>query len=671
MSNSLHYSEQTSHSTFAQRSTEYRALTLTSPGTGPFTELVRLIEGESPDATLLEGAAEELEQRLHGADFLLHGILAILHRFPEPEDRSRDLLGAGLRRRLRSAVLGFKYWPEEPGTDDMCAWTESHQITFAAGAYLAGQLYPDEVFTNSGRTGREQMNRFRPRIERWLELRFRSGFSEWLSTAGYDEDLSPLFNLVEFAHDPKLVRSATMVVDAILLDVVLNQFRGTFGSTHGRSLEVHKKDGAMDAAGPLMWLIAGTNHPRPGSMSATLLATSTRYALPAVLAGIAADTERPEIENRQRMGIRLADAEQWGLGFKSLEDGMVYLSMEAYLHERTVGLTLRMLDEYNWWENRLFAPIAKRRGLIGFVRRIGLMRPLARLLAKDMTRTTREEVNTYTYRTPDYMLSCAQDYRAGYGGDRHHVWQATLGPRAVVFTTQPGATGRDDATDTPTYWTGSGTLPRAVQYKNVLICHYRINSSPGLYRTNRELFTHAWFPREQFHEVREESGWVLGRRGAAYVALWSQHPYEWRRDDADPAADAVPNELVVGGTSNIWICVCGREATHGTFDEFCRTVAGSSIALSGRGRRERVEIDLAPHGTVGFGWTGPLTVGGWEMPITSHTHGSPYPAVPGYRRYDNPYVSAEFPANAVRVRCNDETLSLNWRDQARSASSYA
>ena len=52
-----------------------------------------------------------------------------------------------------------------------------------------------------------------------------------------------------------------------------------------------------------------------------------------------------------------------------------------------------------------------------------------------------KEVNTYTYRTPDYMLSTAQDYRKSFGGDQHHIWQATLDDEAVCFTTHPGGYG--------------------------------------------------------------------------------------------------------------------------------------------------------------------------------------------------------------------------------------
>ncbi len=650
MPNVNNYREQATKTSYKQRCAEYRKLTLAAPAQGPYTELIRIIEGQPASGALLLEAAQQVEERVDCADFLLHGLLAIMSRFPAPAETGKDPLDPEIRERLRSVVLGFKYWPDEPGSDQMCTWTESHQIMFASGAYLAGQLYPDEVFTNSGRTGRKHMNRFRPRIQRWLDLKFRTGFGEWLNGVAYNESLPALLNLAEFAYDPKLVRSAALVIDAMLLDVVLNQFRGTFGATRGRSYEhlaaptddepqtVPEGTGARrDGMESVIRLVLGTNQYRVGNMGASLLSVSTRYDVPAVLAAIARDPERPEVENRQRMGIRLAEAEQWGLGFRSYEDGMVYMSMQAYLHERTAALTLRMFDAFGWWDKEYFAPIRKRRGMLRLARRFGFLRSLMRQWAPDLGRTTREEVNIYTQRTSDYMLSCAQDYRAGYGSDEQRIWQATLGPDAVVSMMHSGD------------WTGSGILPRAVQYRNVLICH-----SQGESR--------VWFPQAEFDEVREESGWIFARRGSGYAALWSQQPYQWREDDGD--------RMVVATTSTVWICVCGRHQMYGTFDEFVEVVTKAAVEVVGHGSREQAAIDIVPHGKVCLGKRGPLTVGGWEMPITSHVRGSPYPAVEGYRRYDNPYVAADFPANIVRIRCGDETLSLNWRDQSRTASSF-
>ena len=35
------------------------------------------------------------------------------------------------------------------------------------------------------------------------------------------------------------------------------------------------------------------------------------------------------------------------------------------------------------------------------------------------------QVNPVTYKTKNFMLACAQDYRPGQPGDSEHIWQAT------------------------------------------------------------------------------------------------------------------------------------------------------------------------------------------------------------------------------------------------------
>ncbi len=117
-----------------------------------------------------------MHERHDCADFRLHPILRMLYAYSDTGLVSKELLA-----RARGSVLGFKYWPDEPGKDHMCTWSENHHMLFSAGGYLAGQLYPDETFANSGETGVEKMARFRPRVIRWLDLRYRTGFSEWLS----------------------------------------------------------------------------------------------------------------------------------------------------------------------------------------------------------------------------------------------------------------------------------------------------------------------------------------------------------------------------------------------------------------------------------------------------------------------------------------------------------
>jgi hypothetical protein len=604
---------------------------------GAYYELARLAAGGVPHEGVIHATLDYIDQRKDCADFSIHAVLRMLYQFNE-----HPSLSAGLLDRAQRTVLDFKYWPDEPGIDSLCTWTENHQILFASAAYLFGQLFPDEPFTNSGHTGSEKMTINRPRILRWLDLRFRTGFSEWLSNVYYDEDLTALLSLVDFAVDEEIRQRAAMVIDLLLLDVALNSFKGVFGSTHGRSYENSKKWASQEGMVDTSKLLFGMGQFSAfDNMSAVAFALSPSYKMPPVIAAIAADLTRQEMINRQRMGIRLAEAERWNLGFDSFEDGMSYLTLEAYAHPRTIELTMRMFDAYNWWENSFFSAFKQYRKLLTLLRRTSSLRLVGVLFEHDICRNTREEVNTYTFRTPDYMLSSAQDYRSGYGGDQQSIWQATLGPDAVCFTTHPAKrTG-----PSPNYWTGSGTLPRAAQVKNVVICIYKVSRALALYQPNRLFLTHAWLPKDQFDEVVERAGWIFARLGDGFLALRSKLPYYWQ---IDPGEDH-GREVIVPGRENVWICELGRKATDGEFGSFIERIAAAELTFRGLSVRYR----SPSQGLLQFGWKGPFMQNGHEVP----TH--------DYPRYDNPHVEAAFPAGQVHIRTDGLELDLDWQTLKR------
>ncbi|MGD8398440.1 MAG: hypothetical protein PVG11_06250 [Anaerolineae bacterium] len=601
-----------------------------------YYELARVAAGCAPHLGVFDAALDYVAARKDCADFVLHAVLRLLYQFA-------GQVPGGQVERARETVLGFKYWPGEGGTDTMCTWTENHQILFAAGAYLAGQLYPDAVFVNSGRTGRAVMAAHAPRIRRWLDLRFRTGFSEWLSHVYYDEDVVALTSLIDFCGDGEIAQRAAMVLDVLLFDVALNSFRGVMGSTHGRSYEPGKKWLTEEPMADTSKLLFGTGlFALRENMSAPCLALSPRYRPPPVLWAVANDLTRPEMANRQRMGIRVNEAARWGIGFDDLEDGMVLLSLEAYAHPKTIALFTRMLDAYGWWENPFFEAFAARRRQLERLRRLGLLPWVARLFERDVARNTREEVNTYTYRTPDYLLSSAQDYRAGYGGDQQHVWQATLGPDAMCFTTHPAHLENGS----PGYWTGSGSLPRVAQVENVVIAIYNISTRPGLYLSNRLLFTHAWLPRDHFDEVVEQAGWILARHGDGYLALRSQHPYHWQEAPGEDRG----REVVVPGRRNVWICEMGRRAVDGPFAAFVERICAARVGFG----RLHVDYDSPSQGRLEFDW--------YDAPLCQCTqlHFQEYP------RYDNAYCQAPFPADVVDIACNEHGLHLDWTNGERA-----
>ncbi len=240
----------------------------------------------------------------------------------------------------------------------------------------------------------------RQRILRWLDLRFHTGFSEWLSHVYYDEDLTALLALYDFAADDEIRRKAEMVIDLLVFDMALNSFKGVFGSTHGRAYENTKKwasnEGTTDTSKLLfgMGIFSGFDN-----MSAIAFALS-RYRVPKVIEMVASDSHLEgdcHFENRQRMGIKLAEMEKWGIHPDNFEDGMLYLTLEAYLHPRTIDNTIRMFDTCNWWENSFLNDFKPYRGLLKALGALGGLPHLARFLERDVCRNTREEVNIYTY----------------------------------------------------------------------------------------------------------------------------------------------------------------------------------------------------------------------------------------------------------------------------------
>lgn len=605
---------------------------------GHYYELLRIARNQRPvHEGILLSALRYIDERRDCSDFVMLGIIRLLYQLREHQLCSKRVLSASVK-----TVLAFKYWPDEPGIDDMCSWTENHQIMFAANEYLAGQLFADLIFSNSGMTGHEKMKRSRPRINRWLELRFKTGFSEWLSHIYYDEDITALVNLIDFCNDAVIRRGAEIVLDLIFFDMALNSFHGIFGSTHGRSYADEKRHASLESTTDTQKLIFGMGiFSGADNMSAASLALSERYRLPRVLYEIARDYKREEFINRQRMGIRIDEAKRWGLTYRDLESGMVFLSLEAYAHPKTFSLVMKMFDTYNWWENRFFTMFKKMKRFIRFLRITGFSHLITRLFKKDITRNTREEINTYTYKTPDYMLSSAQDYRKGYGGDQQHIWQATLSPEAVCFTTHPRDIESSDA------WVGSGSLPRVAQIENLLIAVYRISRMPGIYMSNKLFFTHAWLPTDQFDEIVEHRGWVFGRKGNGYLALFSQQTYRWRKENGRACT------VVADGRRNIWICEMGRRAVAGDFKKFIGNIAGAKLTIMG----DHVIYHSPSQGKVEFGWRGHLLKNGRRIPLG------------GYSRYDNPYTQAAFPSDEIVIRQGKHSLRLNLERGIREASS--
>jgi hypothetical protein len=612
--------------------------------TGFFSQISRLALGQPIDEAVVYEALQFVTERQDCADFSAVGLLRILYQFADSPHLSPELANA-----IRHTLLHFKYWIDEPGKEMMCFWSENHQILFHSAEYLAGQLFADEIFPNVGQTGHWHMDKARPKILRWIDLKARIGFSEWDSNCYYDEDMAPLLNLADFAADPEIADKAARLLDIMFFDMAVDSFRGTYGTSHGRTYPRHVLSGrneATAAVSKIAWGMGIFND--PSNMTAVSLAVSPRYRVHPLIERIAQEMPN-EVENRERHSLRTEQAPSLGIRYDELDTAMLLWGAGQFANRRNVEQTLALADTVKSHRfNVVIRPYVE--AIYGTYRELE-----SRQIAHDgdIDRTTLAEVNKYTFRTPDYQLSSAQDYRKGKPGFQQHLWQATLGPDAIAFTLHRG--NEDEVSYK--YWVGR--FPRAAQHRNVLIALYDIpdaplpgpativppdaggNAMPSPGPAQEELlgYTVAVLRRSAFDEVIEENGWVLARKDNGYLALYSQMPMRWT------ANGVLQGEgLIADGRRNIWICQLGRAAVDGSFSAWVERITAAPLAFD-----DLAVTYAAPGvGEIRFSWDAPFSVDGTPIPLDN------------YKRFDNPYCQAEIGSGRYSITHGDERLEIEF-----------
>ena len=675
---------------------------------------------------------EKLDKLLDTRDFdALYMLNALLGYEGHP------YLTQALWDRIRSSLFEFKFWfedatppvpdPSNPDRDwdDTFYWTENHQLLFHTIEYLMGQRYPDRCFTIRGFTptedctgsievsalgtvevrpyehkGRALQERARGRILAWLNDRWLAGFAEWHSNIYFQKNATPLLTLVEHANDEEIRTRAAIVLDVLMLDMATNTHRGVFGVTHGRSAMKDKHRGpANDTWGIVKMFFDQDQEYGYQSVgdAATLFARAKRYRQPEVVLEIARSDQTLAEKTLQSFYIDETNpgdpTPPPGRSFDFTdpltinENFTFWWGLGAWTAWQVIPLTFTNADRYNLWPTSLLEPFLPLRAILGDPPNIELAVTLARELWASVALGLLKEVNTYTYRTGDYILATAQDYRKGANVGQVHSWQATLSSEALVFTTHPMKIPPErqlpsvwlfEDEGEPGYWTGSATQPRSAQYENVGVHIYSpaYASAPlaGLVDAfEYEEFTHAYFPRQHFDEWDQEGSWVFGRRYDGYVALYSWRATEWRDIPEDELA-LMPDSLVngpitesfdliaSGGPDNVWVVECGSKSEYGGFEAFKEAVSNASIVVTPRPtdvealayQQFDVTYDSPSQGMVTFGWKAPLVVAGERVSIDD------------YPRLDNPWVTTERGAASVSVASETASLLLDWTTPART-----
>lgn len=582
---------------------------------GVFRQAARAAAGRSVEEDNLRGVLGMIKSNHDCNDFTLNCLLRMMYL-----DDKQNYIPENMKDDIKACILDFKYWWDDGRRDTTyrCYHTENHQALYHTAELLAGQLYKKDKFTN-GMNGRQHMAHAKERLVRWLDNRFRFGFSEWMSTY-YDVEVLLLANLYDFAEDRTLRKKAGMVLDLLLFDVALNNYKGFLGSSSGRTYAHSLINGAHNTS-PLTKLVFGVGtYDRAEVMGPVALATST-YRCPKIIQDIAVDYETPLL-NRQRVSINVEDAAAYGISYDNELECHIFWGMQEFIHPLAIRMSKQISEKYDVWPYRNYDEYIKK--YESETARYG------KVINSRLDRFALSEANIETYRTPDYMLSCALDYRKGAPGYQQHIWQATLGNKALVYTNHPGG---KNLRWSPNYWAGNEILPRAAQHKNVVVCIYNIPDN------QKNDFSHAYFPVKAFDEVHLAGSWIFGRKGDGYVALYSNNPTELKADDRGEVCD-----VFAKGRRNIWICETGSKARWGDFSRFIEAVTSASVRIEGL----NVTYDSPSEGPISYGWDAAFTVKGEDS------------ALRWKYRYDNPYCKALFDSTLMVIEKGGEKLVLDY-----------
>ena len=591
------------------------------------------------DMVVVDGVVASLSKRLD-KNWTLMPILWWLRRYGEA-------FTAGQLRAMHDTCVSAKFWISDPGEDHECYFTENHQIIFHVDEFIIGGMWPDEIFPITGRSGAWHRARARAAIGRWLDWRATAGFSEFKSLGYSDVILTILLTLREFADDAALSARAEALIDTVLTGYALHTFRGDLACPQGRSaaeVSIRGDEWMASAVGSLLWGIG--DHRWAISAAAMCLACGS-YRVPAAIQAIARDQAATR-EHRERESLDPSEGCEHGID--PADDGavMYWWGSQQFCHPLVIAASARLMP----WPGYYMNP-----RVVAWQEQHRLDREAGRPAEVMPDHTALGRAEQYAFRTADYKLASVLDYHPGQRGHDQHPWQATLGGKAVVFSQQPL---NGVPFERPGYWKGNAVLPRVAQHRQVLIAVHRVHPEQTHW-----LNSHLYFPKWLFDEVVEDGGWLCGRRGDGYIAVRSLRPAQWGRADprvvqqihrfdeaARERALASAYDWTAEGHANAFICELGRRADNGDFSAFVRAVLASRVEGDWRALR----YASPALGEVRFGWTGPLTVAGADIPLRSDW------------RLDSPYGRVRFADRRWDLRAGGHRLELDLADGSRRES---
>jgi hypothetical protein len=147
---------------------------------------------------------------------------------------------------VEACLMNSCYWKDDPNPGAFDFSAESDAILFHTAEILAGQRWPDSIFSNTGKPGAWHRARAEQLALAWMQKRGTSGFSEWNSPVAYERDLAALAHLTTYAENDLVKELAAVLMDKIFFLLAVNSYWGSFGSAWSHR-GIHEPKAQLDA----------------------------------------------------------------------------------------------------------------------------------------------------------------------------------------------------------------------------------------------------------------------------------------------------------------------------------------------------------------------------------------------------------------------------------------
>ncbi len=584
----------------------------------------------------LEDTFRYINSRYDCADFKLHTLLRIYLQFG-------DKLPLETKAQIRETILNFKYWMDQPGKDSMCFWSENHQILFSSAEYLAGQTFPDDIFSNDGKNGREHMKLAAARIEDWMSLRFQYGFSEWYSNVYYVEDLAAMSNLAEFTKDQNQKNKMYMIIDLFWFDIASHSLKGAFVSTSGRMYARHRmsSDKGNSLRDAITWLWpeypVGDIRNIHGMLNNFVL--NKEYKLPEAIRNIMTD-ENPQIILASN-GINVNEMKAEGLLGQEDKQIMMQFGKEAFTSPELIANTEKYLVKTKMFNNMFMNPLGFIN--ISFLKLFHLLAPMSKMLKSPSDTVALNRANVYAYRTKDYIMATAQQYGTDTCAFQQHIFSATLHQSLSLFTSWPSKLSDGGS---PSFFIGSFRLPHAFQHKNTAIMIYNLDIKKHFAEKKPLDFTHIYFPTEFMDEHIIDKSYAFCRKGDTYAAVIASGDLTFgsmRGKELGNYDLTKPYELRQYGSKQFWIFELSSLSEDGSFENFIKRVKSNPVKFENEGKN----LSYETRGDK-------ITVIYKQKAVVNGQD-----ANTSYRRFDSAYSVTERKAEEITLSCGGANLTLN------------